>query len=162
MRLPRVRIRLRRSMVIVAALAALSAFVIVPISRAIERWNRQREYEQIEGEVTGAIIALENRVPQSVQPSRWKSAVRLTATVSFNAFHLWHPPPIEEVYRLRAELIPMLRGPVDFQTLDWMWERLARTGVDGKRVADSLGPEFRKCFPPGAIPAPASGEVSED
>jgi hypothetical protein len=159
MRLPRVRLSLRRSMVIVAVLAALLAFVIVPISREFERRIRQSEYEAVAGEVTPAIFALENRMPKGVQPSRWKSAVRLTATVSFNAFHLWHPPPIEEVYRLRAELMPKLRGPVDFQTLDWTWERLARTGVDGKRVADSLRPEFRRCFPPGAIPGPASGEV---
>ena len=162
MRWPRVRLTLRASLVIVALLAAFLGLVIVPLSRAIERWNRQREYEQVADGMTGAIFALENRVPQGVLPSRWKSAVRLTATVHFNAFHLWHPPPIEEVYRLRAELMPKLRGPVDLQTLDWTWERLARTGVDGKRVADSLGPEFRRCFPPGAISGPASGELPGD
>ena len=133
MRWPRVRLTLRASLVIVALLAAFLGLMVVPISRAIERRNRQREYEQVAGEMTGAIFALENRVPQGVHPSRWKSAVRLTATVHFNTFHLWHPPPIEEVYRLRAELLPKLRGPVDIQTLDWTWERLARSGVDGKR-----------------------------
>jgi hypothetical protein len=162
MRWPRVRLTLRASLAIVALLAVFLGLVIVPLSREIERRNRQREYERVAGEMTGVILALENRVPQGVQPSRWKSAVRLTASVHFNAFHLWDPPPIEEAYRLRDEQMPKLRGPVDIQTLDRLWERLARTGVDGKHVADYLRPEFRRCFPPGAISGPASGEVLGD
>jgi hypothetical protein len=149
-------------MVIIALLAALLGFVIVPLSREIERRNWQREYDQVASEMTFAIFALENRAPQGTDPARWKSAVKLTAPVHFNAFHLWHRPPIEETRRLRAELMPKLRGSVDIQTLAEVWECLARTGVDGKRVADRFGPAFRKCFPPRAISGPASGAFRGD
>ena len=74
--------------------------------------------------MTGALFALKSRVPQGVDPSRWQAAVEWTAVAHFNAFHLWHPPPIEEVYRLRAELMPKLRQPMDMQTLAWAWDRI--------------------------------------
>jgi hypothetical protein len=141
------RLTLRASLVIVALLAALLGLVIVPLSRAIDRWNRQREYEQVVGGMTRAIFALENRVPRGVDPSRWTAAVRLTATAHFNAFHLWHPPPIEEAYRLRADLMPKLRGPVDLPMLAWAWERLARTGVDGRDYVARHRSKFEKILP---------------
>ena len=84
-----------------------------------------------------------------------------TAVAHFNAFHLWHPPPIEEAYRLREELMPKLSGPVDMQTLEWAWDRIGRTGADGKDLTDRLGPTFRRCFTPGTFARPgasASGE----
>jgi hypothetical protein len=112
--------------------------------------------------MTGAIFALENRMPSGVHRSRWKSAVRLTAFAHFNAFHLWHPPPIEEAYRLRAELMPKLRDPVDMQTLAWIWDRVAQTSVDGKDVTVRLGSEFQRCFAPETISDLAGGAVPGD
>ena len=101
MRRPRVRLTLRGSMIVVALLAALLAFVVVPISREIERRKRREEYNQVADGMTAALFALKNRVPQGVDPSRWQAAVEWTAVAHFNAFHLRHPPPIEEAYRLR-------------------------------------------------------------
>jgi hypothetical protein len=161
MRRPRVRLTLRGSMIVVALLAALLAFVVVPISREIERRKRREEYNQVADGMTAALFALKNRVPQGVDPSRWQAAVEWTAVAHFNAFHLWHPPPIEEAYRLRAELMPKLSGPVDMQTLEWAWDRIGRTGADGKDLSDRLGPTFRRCFTPGTFARPgasASGE----
>ena len=55
--------------------------------------------------MTAAVLfALKNRVPQGVDPSRWQAAVGTGSAVAhFNAFHLRHPPPIEEAYRLRLQ-----------------------------------------------------------
>jgi type II secretory pathway pseudopilin PulG len=161
MRRPRVRLTLRGSMIVVALLAALLAFVVVPISREIERRKRREEYNQVADGMTAALFALKNRVPQGVDPYRWQAAVEWTAVAHFNAFHLRHPPPIEEVYRLRAELMPKLSGPVDMQTLAWAWDRIGRTGVDGKDLTDRLWPTFWRCFTPGTFARPgvsASGE----
>ena len=103
--------------------------------------------------MTSAIFALENHAPHGVNPAKWKSAVELTAVAHFNAFHLWHPPPMEELYRLREELVAKLRGPVGIQTLEWTWARIARTGIDGKRVTEHDQREFEKCFAPGTAGA---------
>ena len=161
MRPPCVRLTLRASLVIVALLAAILGLVIVPFSRAIERQNKRREYEEVAGGMTRAIFALENRVPPGVDPSRWTAAVRLTATSHFNALHLWHPPPIEEASRLRAELMPKLRGPVDPATLAWAWDRLVRTGEDGRYITNQLGPLFRGCVTPLGVAGPA-GVASDE
>jgi hypothetical protein len=75
----------------------------------------------------------------------------LVATAHFNAFHLWHPPTINKAYRMREELAPKLCGPVDMLTREWTWKRIARTGVDGERITESLGPEFQECVAPGTV-----------
>jgi hypothetical protein len=49
--------------------------------------------------------------------------------------------------RLRDGVMPKLRGPADIQTLAWIWDRLAQTGVDGKRYTNANWRDFEKCFP---------------
>jgi hypothetical protein len=151
MRLHHAQLTIRRSMAVVALLAVLFAFGLVPLITEISRQNRQNEYKQVADEMTSAIFALENRVPQGVNPSDWKSAVRLTAMAHFNTCWRWHPPSIEELYRLHKELMPKLRSPVDIQTLSRAWDRLARTCVDGKDYTDRYRRSFQECFPPGTI-----------
>jgi hypothetical protein len=133
-------------MAFVALLALVLTFGLVPLLKEIERRRRATEYGQVAGGMTSAIFALENQAPRGVNPAKWKSAVKLTAVAHFNAFHLWHPPPMLELYRLRDELMAKLRGPVDIQTLEWTWARIARTGIDGKRITDQYQREFEECL----------------
>jgi hypothetical protein len=141
-------------MVIIAILALFLAFVVVPLASEIERSRKRKEYERVVGGMTSAIFALKTPVAPGVDPARWYAAVELTATAHFNAFHLWHPPPIEEARRLRRELLLKISGPVDMQTLAWTWDRIRQTGADGRAYTDHHGPEFRKCFAPGAFSRP--------
>jgi hypothetical protein len=106
-------------MAVVALLAVLFAFGLLPLAREHSRRIRQREYDRASGGMTRALFALEDQVPRSVNPPRWKTAVRMTVTAQLDAFHSGDPPPIEELYRLREELMPKLRGSVDDQTLVW-------------------------------------------
>jgi hypothetical protein len=143
------RMTLRGSMAVVALLAGLLAFCIVPLTRVIERQRKRSGYAQVASGMCYAIFALENRVPQCVDASDWQSAVQLTARAEFNTCHLWYPPPIEELYRLREELTLKLRGPVDVQTLYWIWDRLASSCDDGKDHTDRFRGELDACFRQG-------------
>jgi hypothetical protein len=153
---------IRASMAAVALISLVLAFGLVPLLRKFERQKAMREYGEVANEMCSAIFALANRVPTGVNPSEWKEAVKLTAVAHFNAFHLFHPPPTEELHRLREELMPKLRGPVDIPTLAWIWDRLARTGVDGKRITDHNRQSFEKCFPPGTFPGPSRDRTQGD
>jgi hypothetical protein len=145
-------------MAVVALLALVLALGLLPLTRVIERRKMADEFGRVASAQMNAIFALENRVPPGVDPSDWKSAVESTAVAHFNAFHRWHPPPIEEVRRLNEELMPKLRGSVSVQTLAWTLDRLARTGVDGKDYVDRYRQKFEKCFPRGMI----TGHATED
>jgi hypothetical protein len=149
----RLRLTIRGSMAVVALLALVLTFGLVPLLKEIERRRRAAEYGQVAVGMTNAIFALENRAPRGVNPANWKSAVKLTAVAHFNAFHLFHPPTIEELYRSRDELMAKLRGPVDLQTLEWTWARIARTGIDGKSITDQHQREFEECLAPGTMGA---------
>ena len=142
------RFTVRWPIAVVALLAVLLAFWIVPVARRIERLNRQTEHRQVAGEIRGAILPFESRVPVGVNPSVWACAVRETYTALFNICFAWDPPPsIEELYRLRNDLRAKLRDPVDIQSLEWIWDRVAHMGPAGKHAAKACRPTFEACFP---------------
>jgi len=85
-------------MVVVALVALVLAFGLVPLIRDFQRRKIARDYAEVANGMNTAIFALATRVPAGVNPSEWKSAVELTAVAHFNALHLWHPPPVEELF----------------------------------------------------------------
>jgi hypothetical protein len=141
------RATIRGAMTMVALAAALCVFPLMPLIRNFEKANESRERSQIVYAVLNAIQALKRRVPAGVDPVEWQSAVELTGLMHFNACSQFHPPPIEEMRRLRGDVVAKLRGPVDIKTLTWIWDRLARTGVDGKGCTDARTEDLEKCFP---------------
>ena len=67
----------------------------------------------------------------------WESTITAYGNVCFDEKHVG----IEEMYRLRDELVPKLRGSVGSQTLVWIWEQLAKaqTGPHGKHYEVGTG-----------------------
>jgi hypothetical protein len=102
-----------------------------------------------------AIEALKYRVPPGMSPSVWECAWEWTSTAYGNVCFSEEHVRIEEMYRLRDELIPKLRGPIDPQTLVWIWARLAQTGPHGKRYVGRFKQVFLNCFPPGMVTKPS-------
>jgi hypothetical protein len=152
MHFPRLRLTLRVSLIIIATLSALLAFIIKPIISERNRRNYRYKYVAMATEILYAIVALEKRVPNGVDPSNWKSAVQETAIAHYNTCWCSHPPTIEELDRLRNDLDARLRRPVDIQTLLWIWDRLARTCVGGKDFTDRYKVRLDDCFQPGTLP----------
>jgi hypothetical protein len=147
MRPSHAQLTVRRLMVVVAIVAVLLAALIVPL-------GRQLEYGKLRREMNDSIDALQYRVPHGVSPRVWECAWGWTLTAYGNVCFSEEHVRIEEMYRLRDELVPKLRGPVGPQTLVWIWERLAQTGPHGKRYVGQHRQSFLDCFPPGMVPVP--------
>ena len=122
MPLNRLRLTIRQSMAIIALVAMLLAFGVVPLARENSGQIKRMEYDRLEKGILSAIFALKIQPPQGIPPSNWKSAVDSTMNAHINMFHSWHAPSIEELYRLREELMPKFRGRADIQTLAWTWD----------------------------------------
>jgi hypothetical protein len=151
-----VRVTVRRFLLAIAFLADLLSFCIVPLARL-------SEYGRVRGEMQDSIYGLQYRVPQGVNPATWECAWGWTLNAYGNICFSEEHVHIDEMYRLRAELLPKLRGPGGLQTLAWVWDRLAQTGPHGRRYVELHRPSFLNCFAPGTIPttspSPPSGSV---
>jgi hypothetical protein len=150
MSLPRVRFTVRKAMLAVAILAVLLAYFLVPLGRLTV-------YHRVQREMDAAIRALEYRVPPGVSPAVWECAWGWTSTAYGNVCFSEEHVSTEELYRLRKDLMPKLQGPVDLQTLVWVWDRLAQTGPHGRRYVGQHKPSFLECLPPGTVPTASPG-----
>src|SRR5262245_46887025 len=112
----RLRLTIREASAVVALLAAVLAFCIVPVARHIERENKKAEHRRVAGELGRALKALENHVPPGVSPSVWACALRETMTCQFNVCLRPDFISIDELYLLREDLMAKMRGPVDLKT----------------------------------------------
>ena len=146
MRWRHARITIRQAMLVITLLAVLLTVVILPL-RYIDRRNKQAEYERVAYSLLQAITLLENRVPQDVAPEVWVRAVRETTVCQFIVCFGTRNTSIEELNRLRNDLTPKLRDHVDVGTLEWTWDRFARTNADGARFVRVSRPRFEACFP---------------
>jgi hypothetical protein len=62
--------------------------------------------------------------------------------------------------RFERELNRRLKGPVDLQTIDWIWDEMARLTPNGKTYSDSYRPttpERLKEFEEGSFSWPDLG-----
>ena len=126
MRWQGLRFTTRRALAVVALIGVLLGCVIVPLFKNIDRRNKRAEYRRVGDSLVRAIDGLNNRVPQGVSPSTWVRTVNWTTLCQFNVCYGTDRTSIDDLYRLREDLNPKLRGPVDVETLEWMWDRLSR------------------------------------
>jgi hypothetical protein len=138
---------IRRSMAVVALLAVILGAVFMPLYRQAQKETRRAEYERVALGLVRALDPLENSVPPGVSPSDWACAVRATVMCQVALCFGDDPISIEDLYRLRADLAPALRGPVDLETLEWIWGRFARTSPEAARLVDRIKTKYDACFP---------------
>ena len=55
-------------------------------------------------------------------------------------------PSIADLCRLRDDSTSKLRGPVDIHSLEWIWDRVARSGPLGEHAVRYGKPSFAACF----------------
>ncbi len=71
------------------------------------------------------------RRPPDVNPDEWDVAASWAGTAYCNVFFSPEHTPLKELKQFCMELEERLRGPIEFKTIDWVWERLGRTGQCG-------------------------------
>src|SRR4051812_38436990 len=96
MKLPHVRISVRRMMILVAVLAVLLA-VVIPVGRL-------SHYASVRRQMYDSISALQYRAPQGGSPSAWECASGWTVTAYTNVCFSEEHVTIGEMYRLREDL----------------------------------------------------------
>jgi hypothetical protein len=136
--LPR-RISLIGALAVVALLAILMNFCLVPIGRDMD-WMRLRRQMDV------SIRSLGPSHPDAVNPSVWDCAHSWVVTAYGNICFSPEHTATAEMYRLRDDLKKKLAGEIDLNTLKWIWSRLGDTGPHGKQYIERHTPPFRDCF----------------
>ena len=121
-------------------LAVLAACVVPPTIWAV----RQIAYAQEQRTAQELVNQLRDRGPPDVGADAWEvaSAWAITAycNVCYSPEHVSH----DELRRFRADLEERLRGSVDLATIDWVWDRLGRTGPHGRSYQERFEPQYRE------------------
>lgn len=144
----------RTLLLAVALLAPPLAYFAAPLARIIE-WGR------LERRTDAAIRALRPSPDRGVNPAIWDCAHGITATAFANVCFSPSHVSTAEMERFRGDLDARLRGPIDLDTLVWIWERLAETGPHGRGYAERHGDLLLQCFPAPVpkIRLPATGNA---
>src|SRR5262245_1232680 len=116
MRLPPAQFTVRWLIVVVACLAFFLAFVVAPMYR-LSRYSRVRR------QMYDLIYSLQYPVPQGTSPSVWECTWGWTVTAYANICFSEEHVPIEEMYRLREDLLSKLQGSTSPDLLVWIWDR---------------------------------------
>ena len=139
------RLTVAKMMGAVALMALPIAFVVVPL-------HRMTEWRQLEREIDVTIRHLQPTNPQEVNMTVWECAQSTTVTTYCNICYSPGHPSTAEMYRLRYDLRLKLKEKVDLDTLEWVRDRLARTGPHGKWYIDHFKPLYIQCFPTNTAP----------
>jgi len=91
-----------------------------------------------------AIDQLCVRRPMGVNADTWEFASDWANTaycnICFSPEHVSH----DELRRFRADLEDRLRRPIDLGTIDWVWNRLGKTGPHGRSYQRRFEPQYRE------------------
>jgi predicted outer membrane lipoprotein len=87
---------------------------------------------------------LYGRRPPNVSPDEWDVAAGWAITAYGNVCFSPEHTPLKELKQFCAELEERLHGPVDFKTIDWIWERLGRTGQVGQHYRQSYETQYQE------------------
>lgn len=140
MRMPRLSVT--RVMSLIAVLAILLRYVIVPIGR-IDQWMR------LERKIESRIRHLQPSEPNSIDPNVWNCARQWILYALGESCQVPGNPANHELMRLIEDLEAKLQGKVDLETLKWIWYRLGKVGRSGESYTRSFMPQFQKCLETG-------------
>lgn len=84
--------------------------------------ERQRYYA-FQREIRSIIDALAHRPPANADPEQWQRAVEWTSNVIVQDFFAPTPRELVGVEQLANDLKKMVQRPVDYETLQWIWDQ---------------------------------------
>ena len=131
----------------VAKLMGFVALLSVPIAYLGVPVARQAEWMRLARGMEASIRDLRPGDPSIVTPAVWDQAQGAVITaycnICFSPEHVSTP----EMIRLRDDLERTLKGPVNLDTLIWIWGRLGETGPHGERYIDRHRSMIEPCLP---------------
>jgi len=131
---------LRRRLYWLTSVALVSACVI-----PAALWMfRLREYLQEQRAGRELIVQLQRRRPADVDPETWEWATNWAITAYCNVCFSREHVSLDELRRFNDDMAERLRVPVGLATVDWVWERLGRTGPHGLNYRQRFEPDYRE------------------
>jgi hypothetical protein len=119
---------------LLAACVVPAALWLVPL--VVYARQRDAEYE--------LMVQLPSRRPPDVNPDEWEVAAGWAITAYCNVCCSPEHTPLKDLKQFCAELEERLHGPVDFKTIDWIWERLGRTGQVGQHYRQRYETQYQE------------------
>lgn len=121
---------------------AVAACVIIAII-ALPAWWVERSYRhnQFCRTTRAELETLARKRPPGVTRDQWKQVVGWTLNAHGNTLPFRMLIPRAEMARFETELRERLSGPVDLNTVDWIWDEFVRLCGDGaRRYSDNWRP----------------------
>jgi hypothetical protein len=103
--------------------------------------------------------------PPGIDPHVWNEAVTVAYNAHGNVCYSPDAVPLEEMRRLREDMETKSQGPINLDTLDWLWTRLAYTGPHGLKYSTQmrpLGDEMRDAVIARTLPTGSRLQPSRD
>lgn len=124
----------------------LAVFALLGIctARATSWLLDLREYHRERRMGHELVLQLRDRQPADVNQDTWNWATTWAVNAYGNVCYSPEAVSIDELKQFRADLEEQLRGPVDLATVDWIWNRLGRTGPYGLSYQHRFEPEYRE------------------
>jgi hypothetical protein len=110
-------------------LAALRSYILPDLEH--QRWS---------GRVRRSLEGLASKCPPEVSRARWDHIVSWTLNAHANCCSIRGAVIADERGPFADELERRLRGPVDLETIDWIWDEFERISIYGKQYSDCWRP----------------------
>src|SRR5262245_41145382 len=121
------RVSLTEAMALIAVLSVASALLFSTPGRRHTQTFRRLE---------AAIDFLRHRAPADIPAQVWEPASMWTGNACLDVCSAPESIRLDEFQRFTAEVESKVQGDVGLDTLDWMWDRLERTGSRGRRYVE--------------------------
>ena len=105
-------------------------------------------YWHLVAEVQDEIYACHQKRPADVDAKQWEEAVGSTMNIYGNVSMMTAECDMPFLQRFRTSLQTRANRGVDFDTLKWIWDELAKAGPDAARYAYSWRPVHLMAFEP--------------
>lgn len=126
----------------IAGLFSLIAALVIAVVAGTRFWRLVSFARQKEVGVV-MIESLRDKRPSNTPIQNWDNAINWTITAYQNVFFSVDSVASGELDDFTDEARTKFAGEVDTESLDWVWDRLAETGVSGKQYVDRFEPEYR-------------------
>lgn len=128
----------RTKTVVISLIALISIGLSIYFSVWANAWMaQQRTFYAARQRIDTALRALDTPPPNVKRPGAWRAAVDQTTTAIGNILHSPTMVDKQRLLQFEQKLKSKLAGPIDVNTILWIWDQLAQFGPFARNyVAD--------------------------
>lgn len=125
----------------VIAIAVIGLLLAVAACWLMGRhWLESRRFTAEREEIYRIVEVWQRQPPPGVDGHVWQEVCKLGGIAVGNVCFTPRHVSLEEIEALRADVAAKDAAPIDADTLQWLWDRLAATGPHGQRYTRRMQP----------------------